>query len=58
MVLGGEEKGGGVVVDFMVGGEVGERAGGEEVFWGRGREFGDFGVDHIKEKGGGGGGKG
>ena len=32
VVLGGEEKGGGVVVDFVVGGEVREGAGGEEVF--------------------------
>ena len=55
MVLGGEEKGGGVVVDLVVGGEVGKGAGGEEVFWRRGREFG---VDHIKEKGGGDGGEG
>ena len=55
MVLGGEEKGGGVVVDFVVGREVGEWGGGEEVFWGR---RGEFGVDHIKEKGGGGGGEG
>ena len=55
MVLGGEEKGGGVVVDFVVGREVGEWGGGEEVFWGRRREFG---VDHIKKKGGGGGGEG
>ena len=30
MVLGGEEEGGGFVVDFVVGGEVGERARGEE----------------------------
>ena len=28
MVLGGEKKGGGVVVDFVVGGEVGEGVGG------------------------------
>ena len=55
LVLGGEEKGDGVVVDFVVGREVGEWGGGEEVFWGRRREFG---VDHIKEKGGGGGGEG
>ena len=31
VVLGGEEKGGGVVVDFVVGGEVREGVGGEEV---------------------------
>ncbi len=30
MVLGGEEKGGGVVVDLVVGGEVGKGAGGED----------------------------
>ena len=30
MVLGGEEKGDGVVVDFVVGGEVGERTGSEK----------------------------
>ena len=45
MVLGGEEEGGGVVVDFVVGREMGEWGGGEEVFWGRRREFG---VDHKK----------
>ena len=51
MVLGGEEKRGGVVVDFVEGGGVREWAGGEEVFGGRG---GEFGVDYFKEKGGGG----
>ena len=55
MVLGGEEKRGGVVVDFVEGGGVREWAGGEEVFGGRG---GEFGVDYFKEKGGGGGGEG
>ena len=34
---------------------MGKGVGGEKVFWRRGREFG---VDHIKEKGGGGGGEG
>ena len=38
-----------------VGYNEGEWTGGEKVFWRRGREFG---VDHIKEKGGGSGGEG